>query len=236
MDSKGLIGYTGFIGSILRLSDCINFDCFFNKNNVNTITKYSFDLIICAAPTGNRIEVQKNSVNDLEMILFLIDHLRKTEIKKFVLISTIDTLARPNTRYGMNRKILECWIKNNLTNYCIIRLPTLIHPNIKKNILYDLKHQQWLEKINLQAINQYYDLTRLHKDIDYALQNNIKELNLFSEPISNQEIKDKFFPRLPNTFNPSAGQKYNIYPQQFTKAEIFASMEKYFNEVPLHLW
>lgn len=234
MDNIGLIGYTGFVGSIVR--PFYKFNKFYNKNNVIDLPNNKFDLLICAAPTGNRLQVQNDPMNDLEMILFLIDHLRKTSFKKFVLISTIDTLAKPNTRYGMNRKILEWYVKSNLDNTSIIRMPTLIHPEIKKNILFDLKNKQWLEKVNLKSTAQYYNMSRLKADIDYTIEHNIKELNLFSEPISNQEIISRFFPELKIDLKSSTSQEYNVYPQKFTKEEIFLSMEKYFNEVPLHLW
>lgn len=234
MGNIGLIGHTGFVGGIIQ--PLYEFNRFYNRNTVNELPNTSFDLLICTAPTGNRIKVQNNPIEDLEMILFLIDHLRKTDIKKFILLSTIDTIARPNTRYGMNRRILEGWVKNNLSDYCIIRMPTLIHPKIKKNILYDLKNNQWLEKLNPNSTLQYYNLTKIKFHIDYALDNNIKELNLFSEPISNQEILDRFISNKKIGSQCGRVQLYNIQPQLFTKQEIFASMEKYFNEVPLHLW
>lgn len=234
MDNIGLIGHSGFIGNIIR--PFYKFNKMYNRKNIFNLPEDTFEFLICAAPTGNRLKVQADPADDLKMILLLIDHLRKTYYEKFILISTIDTLARPNTRYGMHRKILEGWVKTNVKNYSIIRLPTIIHPYIKKNILYDLKHNQWLEKINIESAMQYYDMTRLKKDINYVLENNIKELNLFSEPISNQEIVDKFFPNLKLNSQPELAKIYNIQPYQFSKEEIFASMENYFNEIPLHLW
>ena len=234
MGNTGLIGHSGFLGSIVK--SMVKFDNYYNTNNVISIPKTEFELVICAAPTGNRLAVQTNARDDLEMILFLIDHLRKTKIKKFILLSTIDTIARPNTRYGMNRKILEGWVKNNLDNSTIIRMPTLIHPAIRKNILFDLKHDQYLEKLNPHSAVQYYDLTNLKTDIDYAVTSTEKEINLFSEPIVNQEIVDRFFPGkiLGNSAGPV--QQYNAMPQRYKKEDIFDSMDNYFNEVPLHLW
>lgn len=233
MDNNGLIGHTGFVGSIIK--PMFNFNKFYTRANVISLPNSTFNLLVCAAPTGNRLEVQNDPSNDLDMILTLIDHLRKTKFNHFVLISTIDVLAKPNTRYGMNRKLLEGWVKNNLENYSILRLPTLIHPDIKKNILYDLKHNRFVDKINPEAVNQYYDLTKLKSDLDAAVNSDINEFNLFSEPIKNQEIIDKFFPNaiVGRGLNPSI---YNCNPMLYTKEEIFKSMEKYFDEVPLHLW
>ena len=234
MGNNGLIGYNGFIGSIVK--SLFKFDEFYNRSNIFDLPNSEFDLLVCAAPTGNRWFVQENPMDDLDFILTLIDHLRKTKIKKFILLSTIDVIAKPNTVYGMNRKILEGWVKTNLDNYSIIRMPTLIHPNIRKNILYDLKHKQWLEKLNPESTVQYYDLTKLKTDINYVIDNDIQELNLFSEPIKNQEVVDRFFPGTQIGAQCVAVQTYDIKPHLFSKQEIFSSMEKYFNEVHVHLW
>jgi hypothetical protein len=93
-----------------------------------------------------------------------------------------------------------------------------------------------LEKLNPQTAVQYYDLTNLKTDIDYAVTSTEKEINLFSEPIVNQEIVDRFFPGkiLGNSASPT--QQYNTMPQKYKKEDIFNSMDNYFNEVPLHLW
>ena len=234
MDNNGLIGYTGFVGSVVE--SMFKFDSFYNRSNIYDLPKNNFDLLVCAAPTGIRLFARKNPMDDLDFILLLIDHLRKTKIKNFILLSTIDVIAKPNTIYGMNRKILEGWVKTNVDNYSIIRMPTLIHPDIKKNILYDLKHKQWLEKLNPESTVQYYDLTKLKTDINYAIDNDIQELNLFSEPIKNQEVVDRFFSGTQIGAQCAPVQTYDIKPQMFNKQEIFASMEKYFNEVPVHLW
>lgn len=234
MNNNGLIGYTGFIGSLCR--SMFTFNKIYNRSNLADIAQTEFDLLICAAPTGSRLAVQNDPTNDLDNILTLISHIKETKSKHFILISTIDVLAKSDSAYGSNRKFLEDWVKSNLENYSILRLPTLIHPDIKKNILYDLKHSQWLEKLNPTTTVQYYDLTNLKTDIEYAITHDLKESNLFSEPIQNQEIVDRFFPNTILGAVALPAQAYNFYPQQFTKEEIFRSMEKYFNEVPLHLW
>lgn len=227
MGNNGLIGYTGFVGGIIEPH--YNFNKFYNRNNVKELYDETFDLLMCAAPTGNRIQVNQDCITDLESTLFLIDHLRKAKIGHFVLISTVDVLNAPNTKYGLNRRILEGWVKTNLTNYTIIRLPTLIHPTIKKNVLYDLKNKTFLDKLNVLSKLQYYDMSNIKKDIDYALANNIKELNLVSEPISNFEIINTFFPGLMTGPNFGPAQNYDIKPYSYTKEEMLAAMRKYFN-------
>ena len=234
MDNNGIIGGTGFIGS--TLCSWLDFNYRYGRNNMQDLIDKELDLLICTAPTGNRLQVQENCILDLEMIMYLIDHLRKSKPKYFVLISTIDTLTKPNSKYGLNRRILEGWIKSNLENYSIIRLPTLVHPEIKKNVLFDLKNNLYLDKINPDSVNQYYDLTRLPIDIKYAVENNIKELNLFSEPVSNREIIEKFYPTVTVGQNAGPAQTYNVNPYYTSKLEILDLLEKYFNEYPLYLW
>ena len=226
MNNIGLIGHTGFLGSVV--DPMFQFDRRYITSTANSISESEFDLMVCAAPTGNRLKVQANAQYDLDMTLYLIEQIKKAKIKKFILLSTIDTIAKPDTQYGMNRKILEEWVKNNLDNST--RMPVLIHPDIKKNILFDLKHGQYLEKHSPQTALQYYDLTNLKTDIDYAITSTEKEINLFSEPIVNQEIVDRFFPG--TILGQSAGpaQQYNVMPQRYKKEEIFDSIGNYFNE------
>ena len=52
----------------------------------------------------------------------------------------------------------------------------------------------------------------------------------------NQQVVDRFFPDLLIGKDAGLMHTYNSYPQKFGKEEIFKSMERYFNEVPLHLW
>lgn len=225
---NALIGYTGLIGKILLPQYA--FTHFYNKNNIIDIKNTEFDTVICAAPSSNRIAVNSNPIDDMEMVLFLIDHLRKVKIKQFILIGTIDAVAAPNTRYGLNRKVLEHWVKNNIEQHHIIRLPILIHKNITKNILYDLKNKKYLDSINPKNQFQYYDLNNLITDIDYVVNNNIKEINLVSEPLCTEYIIENFFPELITTkFNSNtAVQTYNVTPYWSTKQDILNSMAEYF--------
>jgi hypothetical protein len=226
MGNRGLIGWTGFVGS--KIHDGIAFNKLYNRNTVKSVHNEKFELLVCAAPTGNRRWVDENNIQELEQILFLIDHLRKASIEKFILISTIDVLAKPNTRYGLNRKILEGWVKSNIKNYTIIRLPTLIHPKIIKNQLFDLKNKCFLDKLNPDTCCQYYDLTNIVNDVNYAIENDVTEMNLFSEPISNREIVSRFFPDLIIGQNASPAQVYDIKPYKYDKDTILEAMRNYF--------
>jgi hypothetical protein len=109
----------------------------------------------------------------------------------------------------------------------------LIHTDIKKNVLYDLKHSLYLDKINGQAIRQYYPLEKLADDINIIVDHDIQDINLVSEPIEDQLIVDHFFPHVGTQRNP-CGNPYNLscdkLPFEYyilTKNQIFNYIEKY---------
>lgn len=224
--SSVLIGHTGFVGTIV--SGLHKFDDYINTGQTHRLWDRDIDLVVCAAPTGNRVQVKNDPARDIENVLLILDELDRCNIKKFILISTIDCLAQPNTSYGMNRRLIETWVKSNIEDYTIIRLGTLIHPSITKNILFDLKNQQWLDSICPTTTIQYTDMSKL------TLEFSEKENNFFSEPIANSEILERYYPKL------LVGNKnqatYNIQPCWFTKDQALNAIDNYFNEKPLHLW
>jgi hypothetical protein len=104
----------------------------------------------------------------------------------------------------------------------------LIHKNIKKNILYDLKHGLYLDKINANNFSQWYDLNNLDRDIKHAIEYKTQITNLVSEPIANYEIVEKFFPHVKLSAHDTA--RVSLYPWKYTKQQIFQSMTQYLND------
>lgn len=227
MSNSGIIGHTGFLGTVIKSQ--FAFTNFYNSANIKTLADTEFDLLVCSAPTGNRLAVNADCVADFESTLQLINNLRKTKTKQFVLIGTIDAMARPDSKYGLNRRLLEDWVKTNIKDYSIIRLPMIIHTELRKNVLYDLKHGCYLDSINLESTMQYYDLSNIKKDIDFAIANNIRELNLVSEPIRTGDVVATFFPELKLNGSDAVPLHYNVMPYRYTKEEVLKSMGEYFN-------
>lgn len=190
----GVIGHTGLIGSYINSK--VNTDYVFNSTNIDSLFLNNFSVVYCAAPSGNRLDANLNSGNDLSNVNSIIKNLNKTTIDHLVLISTVDTIHYPDTAYGKNRLILEEFVKQKFSNYSIIRLPTLIDKKISKNLLFDLKHRKYLSSINLLQTCHWYYLPNLYSDISLVVSNNINEINLVSEPILNEEVVDYFFPDL----------------------------------------
>lgn len=187
---KALIGHTGFIGSKIKSFGWANE--YYSRSNISTIRGKAFDSIYCAAPTGNRLAVNQEPAKDSKNVDDLTSLLDTVKCKKFVMISTVDTLHAPGSVYGGNRLRLENFVKVKFQDFHIIRLCSLIDSDIKKNILYDIKHSQYLDSLNSLTVMHWYPLKRLRDDMLYIMQNNVKECNLVSEPISNQELFDFF--------------------------------------------
>jgi hypothetical protein len=221
----GIVGSNGLIGSYLKT--VVPYTHLFNSNNVNEIVDYKFDIVYISAPSSNRLQANADPENDLENIQNLFNSIKNTSINSVILISTVDTVLRNHLPYGKNRRLLEHLISNRFNTH-IIRLSSLIHSTITKNPLFDLKHQQYLNNINLNAEIQWYDLNNLNKDISYVVNHNVKEYNLVSEPISNGEIVNKFFPTLSLAANTVVNQ--TVSPYCYTKEEIFIAMEQYLND------
>lgn len=220
-----IVGSNGLIGNYLKQT--VDYTHEFNSNNVNDIGKYNFDTVYITAPTGNRLLANANPEIDFQNTRRLYDAVSRTKTERLILIGTVDSVLRPHLPYGRNRLLLEENIKRFFDPY-ILRLSSLIHPTITKNVLYDLKHKQYLDSINLNSQIQWYDLDNLAKDIHFSIISNQRERNLVSEPISNREIVEQFFPDLDLSAEETVNQ--NIVPYCYTKEQIFQSMKKYLDE------
>jgi len=144
-----LIGYTGFVGGNLFRQHV--FSANFNTKNIHEIIGESFDLVVCAGVKAQKWYANAHPEEDLADIQALIDILEKVEIKRFVLISTIDVYphavgVNEDTvidesqlqAYGKNRLYLEKWVASHFKDHHIVRLPGLFGYGLKKNFLYDL--------------------------------------------------------------------------------------------------
>lgn len=195
-----LLGYTGFVGNNLQKQRL--FDCLYNSKNIIDIKNQEFNLVVCAAAPGTKWIANKHPQEDLESINKLIEHLTTVKCKKFVLISTIDVYSpaietnedsqkNSDQPYGKHRLLLEEFVKQNF-NCLIIRLPGIFGRGLKKNIIFDLLSGQ-KPKINYESLVQFYDIDALWVDIQKALNNNLNELNIATEPLLLKQLVTEVF-------------------------------------------
>lgn len=222
--TTALIGSNGTIGSSILTN--MSFTHVYNSDNISEIKLHKFDLVVVAAPSGNRLTVNKDPGADLHNIETIMDAILHTQIDRLVLISTVDTISYPDTAYGSHRLQLENFVATHCTQYHILRPSTLVGCNIKKNVLFDLKNNLFVDKIDPAAVVQWCPLDTMHNEIDYVITNNITELNLVSEPIANQDIINKFFPGV-TTHSKLQSKKYNVQPYRYTREEIYTAIGNY---------
>jgi len=222
--NNALVGYTGFVGS--NLLKQANFNDLYNSENISTLMEKEYDTLVFSGVPAVKWLANKEPEKDLETIRSLENILKTVNVKKFILISTIDVYpvtqgcdedfdcsSLDNHAYGSNRLRFEKFCMNRFDNCLIVRLPALFGDGIKKNIIYDLLNENCLDMINMKSSFQYYFLDRLWSDIKKAEENNIKIINLFTESISTEEIILKFFPDKVKKIclNKSLEMHYDLY-------------------------
>lgn len=193
-----LIGYTGFVGS--NLAAQYHFDDLYNTSNIKDIEGKSYDLVVSAGARAEKWRINQEPERDRAEIDDLISHLQTVTAGQFVLISTVDVYMTPIDvdedssidlaglhPYGMNRYHLEQFVRKNFDGL-ILRLPGLFGDGLKKNVIFDLLNDNNIDRIHHAGSFQYYNLNYLWKDIQLGIANNIKLLNLATEPVRTDEI------------------------------------------------
>lgn len=196
--NRALIGYTGFVGG--NILNQQKFAHLYNSKNIEEIQGEEFDLIVCAGTPSVKWLANKEPEKDYQSIKRLMDCLEKVKTKGFVLISTIDVYSNPckvdeDTSiemsdllpYGKHRRILEEFAEIRFRT-AIVRLPGLFGKRLRKNMIYDLLNDSLVEPIHEDSMFQFYNLDYIWRDIEKTLQNNIKILNLATEPVPVKEL------------------------------------------------
>ncbi len=197
--SSALIGYTGFVGGNIAAQH--DFTHKYNTKNINDIDGREFDLVVSAATYAEMWKINQDPEGDLAQINSLIEHLRTIKARQFVLISTVGIYKSPNgadedtpieldglTPYGANRHVLEEFVRNNFEQSLIVRLPGLFGEGLKKNVIFDLLHDNMVEKIHSAGTYQYYNLGNIWKDIALALDAGLPLVNFATEPVRTDEV------------------------------------------------
>lgn len=196
---KVLAGYTGLVGShILRESD---FDLLVNSKNSPYMEGKRFDLLVWAGVKAEKWRANQSPAEDLEHIRSVAKTLESVTAERAILISTIDVYTSPAgvseddvppqnnfQPYGRHRLWLEGVFREHFPCHHIIRLPGLFGDGLKKNIIYDFLKGNKVTSVHSDAKFQFYCLDWLNRDISRAVENDIRILNLATEPMAVHEI------------------------------------------------
>lgn len=202
--TQSLIGYTGFVGSnLLRQGEFSNR---FNSSNISEMRRRHFDTIWCAGIRAEKWWANLHPEDDLRGITTLLDVLDTVTCERFVLISTVDVFQDPNGKtehslpereglhpYGLHRLAVEDFVREHFPSVTIVRLPGLFGPGLKKNVIYDLLHDNQTEKIHADGQFQFYDLENMYADCRTAIDNNLELIHFAVEPVSVRDLAKAAF-------------------------------------------
>ena len=204
MSGRALIGHTGFVGSNLLQEG--RYDALFNSANSMEMRGQNFAEVVCAGASAVKWKANADPAADWAAISALIGNLLHLKANRFVLISTVDVYQPPlgvteddpasedGAAYGVHRTRLERLVANTFPKHLILRLPALYGRNLKKNALYDLRHDNMVAAIDARGSFQWYDARRLERDIASIAKTGLQVVNITAEPVKMSEIADRFFP------------------------------------------
>lgn len=197
--ASALIGYTGFVGTTLLRQT--GFENLYRSTNIAEMEGRSFDLAVCAGAPAQKWIANRNPEADRANIDRLIQILKSIRCGKVVLISTVDVFKRPLGvdeetvveegglhPYGLNRRRLERAVADRFPDHLILRLPGLVGPGLRKNIIYDILNGNNLQAIDSRAVFQFYPTVNLWYDIEIALGSDLRLVHLTAEPVSVADI------------------------------------------------
>jgi sugar phosphate isomerase/epimerase len=230
--TSAIVGYSGFVGS--NLLQFYPFDFFYNSSNFHEAKNKEFDILFFCGVPAVKWYANKNPEEDTQIIQKIQSILRTIKVKKIILISTIDVYESTdsnhneeyscdfavNHTYGRNRYLFEQFVQTHFDDYHIVRLPALFGKGLKKNVIYDLIHQNQIENIEKNTKFQWYDLNWLKQDIDTVIDNNLRVCNLFTEPLDTVDILTLFDYSL-DVYKTQSTMTYNlttIYSELFNSS------------------
>lgn len=204
-DNSALIGSTGFVGQTLLRER--SFDALYHSTDIHEIAGQNFELLICAGVKAVKWYANQHAEEDRLGIDALIEHLKTVQARRFVLISTVDVFAHPldvyeDTKpsrdglcpYGLNRLYLEHFVQEHFPDALIVRLPGLVGPGLKKNVIFDLLNHNCLDAVNAADCFQFYPMRELNNDLNRLLAHNVTGVvHLTAAPVTVQEVAQQCF-------------------------------------------
>lgn len=232
---NALVGHSGFVGSTLLKQQ--TFEHCFRSTTISQINDQEFDLVICCAAPAQKWIANREPEADRQNIEKLIEHLRTIQCKNFVLISTVDvfknsigvnevtTVEEDGLHpYGLHRRMLEKFVEEHFPSHLIIRLPGLVGPGLRKNVIFDFLNNNNINQIDSRGVFQFYPMVNLWYDIQMALKAGLKLVHLTAEPISVADVSKQGFNK---SFDNVLANPPATYDFQSNHATLFGGQGRY---------
>lgn len=235
MNDDALIGHSGFVGTTLQRQRA--FGALFRSNNISDITAGEYETVVCAGAPAQKWIANSAPAEDRANIQRLIDNLEALRCRRFVLISTVDVFGAPvgvDERtpvkidglhpYGLHRRMLEEAVERIFDEFLVVRLPGLVGPGLRKNVVFDLLNDNNLSSVDSRARYQFYPMVNLWYDIDRALEAGLRLVHLTAEPVSVSEVALEGFGR---AFDNEVSSNPANYDFRSTHAGLFGGQGAY---------
>lgn len=233
--SNALIGYSGFVGGTLLKQ--VEFSSVYRSTDIHNIANMSFDTVVCAGAPAQKWVANLDPEQDLQKIEALIAHLKGMRCRTFILISTVDVFKNSEGvdedtvvdetelhAYGLHRRMLEKFVESHFENYLVVRLPGLVGPGLRKNVIFDFLNNNNLTTIDSRGVFQFYPMVNLWSDILIALSAELKLVHFTAEAVSVAEVSLKGFGK---EFDNHLAKTPAIYNMQTRHAELFGVRGRY---------
>jgi len=197
--NDALIGHSGYVGSTLLRQR--NFGAQYRASTIHEISGRSFGTVVCAGAPAQKWIANREPEADQQGIERLIAHLESLRCNRLILISTVDVFRDPNGvdegsvvdetglhPYGLNRRRLEQYVEARFAEHLIVRLPGLVGPGLRKNVIFDFLNENRLDAIDSRSSFQFYPMVNLWYDIQIALEAGLNLIHLTALPISVAEV------------------------------------------------
>ncbi|MGC6330278.1 Rossmann-fold NAD(P)-binding domain-containing protein [Rhizorhabdus sp. FW153] len=217
---NALIGHSGLVGSTLARAS--HYAACYNSRTIDDMRGGRFGHIVCAGVSAVKWLANKEPEKDLAGIRRLTDVLDTVRADRFTLISTVDVFADPvgvdestspagnPAPYGRHRFELEQWVASRFPACRIVRLPGLFGTGLKKNILFDLIHDNGIEGISLDSCFQWYPLRRLADDLARIEAEGRDLVHIAPEPLPTRDIVMRHFPEKAYRLKGDARVRYDF--------------------------
>lgn len=232
---NALLGHTGFVGASLARQAA--FAASYHSATIGQLAGTSYDSVYCAAAPGQKWRANRDPAHDRAAIDLLTGHLATLRCQTFVLISTVDVFADPCgvdetsavdaaalQPYGRHRRMLEDFVADHFEHRLIVRLPGLVGPGLRKNVLFDLHNGHQCDAIDGRAAFQFYPMVNLWSDIQTALAAGLDLVHLCAEPLGVAELARQAFGR---TLGPAPDGPAPRYDMRSLHAPLFGGAGHY---------
>lgn len=216
-----LIGHSGFVGSTLLRQT--RFESRYRSTDIAEIEGRAFGTLVCAGAPAQKWLANREPEQDRARIDELIGHLQTVRCDRFILISTVDVFGqavavdedspvdeRGLHAYGLNRRRLERFVEEHFRQHLIVRLPGLVGPGLRKNVIYDLHNANNLAALDSRAVFQFYPMVNLWPDIRTALAADLRLVHLTAAPLGVAELSLLGFGRSFEQTQPGPPARYDL--------------------------